>query len=366
VTDGPDGRLTRFGQALVDQRNARVLVHPHAAREGFWFGGGNVAIGPDGAWYLVGRYRDAGDSRSGTGMGPRGLELAVFKSTDGGTSLSKVLSFSKPDLDVGEHKVISIEGAKLRFDGGGVELFVSTEKSAIPYPAGLESFLKPGAGVWTIDRLRARTVEELKGGRPETLIAGSDARWLHAKDPVLLDTPAGDTLLYFCTHPFNWSSSNSALAVRARGRHDFSEPSFQFFPRGYTWDVAISRISGFCPVPRVGGIPPGLHLVFYDGGESIRRLEEHSAAVSRPRGYSCEELGGLGMMREPRVDSIERLSVELPAFVSPHGTGCSRYVSVLETSRGYFATWQQSQPDFSQPLVCSFLSREGAERILRA
>jgi hypothetical protein len=359
-------RLMSFAEALVDQRRAQVLIPAMANRAGFWFGAGNIVQDPQGVRYLVGRYRNEGDSRTGVGKGERGMELAVFRSTDGGRSFSKVLSLRKSDLDVSSQKVVSIEGAKLHFWQNGVELFVSAEKSGIGYPPGLESFHKPGTGVWTIDYLQAPTVEELAGRTPQIILRGTDPRWFHLKDPVMFDAASGDTVLYFCTHPFNWSSSNSALAVRAREALRFSEPDFQFFPRGFTWDVAISRITGFCAVPAVGGIPPGVHLVFYDGGESIRALEEHPAAVKRPRGYSCEELGGLGVMIEPRYGSVERLSVELPIFLSPHGTGCSRYVNVQESVDGYLTTWQQSQPDGSQPLVAHFLSRADAEGILRA
>ncbi|MEZ4672803.1 MAG: hypothetical protein R2932_00990 [Caldilineaceae bacterium] len=47
------------------------------------------------------------------------------------------------------------------------------------------------------------------------------------------------------------------------------------------------------------------------------------------------------------IQSIERLSILQPLFVSPHGLGTSRYVDVLTTEAGYFVTWQQSQPDRS-------------------
>jgi hypothetical protein len=358
-------RLTNLATTLVDQRKAQVLIPANAHRPGFWFGAGNVIQDPRGAWYLVGRYRNEGDSRTGVGKGERGLELAVFRSTDGGNTFSKALSLRKADLNMGAQEVVSIEGAKLHVTQSGVELFVSTEKSGIGYPPGLESYLKPGTGVWTIDRLQAPTVEELAGRTPRTLLRGTDPRWFHLKDPVVFDAASGETILYFCTHPYNWSSSNSAFAARARGSSNFAEPDFQFFPRGFTWDAAISRVTEFCAIPAIGGIPPGAHLVFYDGGETIRPLEEHSAAVSRPRGHSCEELGGLGVMVEPRYGHVERLSLELPLFVSPHGTGSCRYVNVLETAEGYLATWQQSQSDGSQPLVAHFLSRAEAEGILR-
>lgn len=366
-------KLMTFAQTLVDPQRAHILMKPHEDRDGFWFGSGNLVRHPDGTFYLVGRYRDVGDSRSGLGKGTRGVELAIFKSTDGGATFTKIVAFSKPDLDVGDRSVISIEGAKLHLTVAGVELFVSTEKSGIGYPAGLESFLKPGTGVWTIDRIYAKTVEELAGKRPETLIEGNDPQWLHVKDPVVFDAPEGDTLLYFCTHPFSWSSSNSAFAVRRRGQDSFSEPDYRFFPRGATWDVAMSRITGLCNLPR--GLSDGklsreggerAALVFYDGGESMRNTEEHSSAVKRPRGYSCEEIGGLGLVVGSAYDAVNRLTRDLPAFVSPYGTGCIRYVDVLETESAYYATWQESQTDRSQPLMMNVVPREEALRILTA
>ena len=366
VSNQDRDRLAAFASALVDQAAARIIVAPHENREGFWFGGGNLSAGPDGCLYLVGRYRDAGDSRSGLGAGPRGLELAVWKSRDRAAHFERILSFSKRDLGHGDRGVVSIEGAKLVFGDGEVELFVSTEKSNVPYPPGFESFQKPGTGIWSIDYVRAPSVEALAGAPVEPLIESRDPRWLHVKDPVVRRTRNGDTLLYFCTHPFNWSSANTAMAVRPAGEPTFGAPDYERFPRGYTWDVAAARVTGFCTVPPLGAFArtPGLALVFYDGAESIRKETEHPAAVQRPRGYSCEELGGAAVTDQDARGPLERLSSNLPLFVSPHGTGCSRYVDVLDAPEGYYCTWQQSQPDRSQPLVLHFLSREAAVRAI--
>ena len=59
-----------------------------------------------------------------------------------------------------------------------------------------------------------------------------------------------------------------------------------------------------------------------------------------------------------------RLSLVKPLFVSPHGTGSSRYVSTLVTEAGILATWQQSQPDRSQPLVGRFLGMDEVRQLL--
>lgn len=359
-------RLTRFGKALINQDAARIIIEPMAKEEGFWFGGGNLVAAPNGDLYLVGRYRNAGDSRLGLAAGERGLELAIFRSTDQGRSFAKVLSFAKSELDVGARTVLSIEGSALRFGEEGVELFVSTEKDNIGYPAGLDSYLKPNTGVWTIELLQASSVEGLRQATPRTILSSVDPRWLHVKDPFLYEQPSGDLVVGFCTHPFNWTSSNSGYSVRRHGEQQFREPVFDFFPRGFTWDVAMTRATAWLALPPVGifADQPPCTLLFYDGGESLRNLDEHKAAVSRPRGYSCEELGGLAVAAADGVHAIERLSILGPLFVSPHGLGTSRYVDVLVTADGYYATWQQSQPDRSQPLVMNFLSHADVAALL--
>ncbi len=136
-------------------------------------------------------------------------------------------------------------------------------------------------------------------------------------------------------------------------------------PRGATWDVAATRITGRVALPAVGlfaGQPAALY--FYDGAECLRSHEENKAAVRRPRGYSCEEIGGAFAGFEADFPAMQRLSELRPLFVSPWGTGASRYVDVLPTADGWLATWEQGQEDGSQPLVGHFLPRAEIEAIL--
>ena len=364
--------LIRFVQALVDQHQARVAIPPRADAPGFWFGGGNMVRNPHGGLCLVGRYRNHGDSRTGLGAGERGLELAVFEASDPASSsaktvgpFTKTISLTKQDLDVDDRRVLSIEGCALRFQDGRVELFVSTEKSGIGYPDPLESYLKPRTGVWTIDRLTADSIESLGNARPTTILESRDPRWLHVKDPVVYEPADGGLVLLFCTHPFSWTSSNSAYAVRPAGGTKFERPRFDFFRRGFAWDVAMTRVTAVLDVPPIGLFrDQRVSLVFYDGGECVRNLEEHTSSVRRPRGYSCEELGGAAYFVDGALDQMHRLSQSFPLLVSPHGTGCSRYVDVLDTGDAFVATWQQAQADGSQPLVVHSLARQRAENIL--
>ncbi|NND99838.1 MAG: exo-alpha-sialidase [Pirellulaceae bacterium] len=356
--------LATLASRLIDQSAAKIIVPPQRPGSGHWFGGGNMVQDPAGTLWLVGRYRNQGDSRTGLGKGERGLELAIFRSDDRGNSFTKTISFSKSDLNIGNRQVLSIEGTALRLSNGRVELYLSTEKSGIDYPDGLESFLKPGTGVWTIDRIIAKDFASLSSSTIQPLVSTNDPRFVQVKDPFVFDNGRQGWLL-FCTHPFCWSSSNTGyVAIRDDGSID-TDPCFDFFPRGFTWDVAITRGTSVMPIPKIGPFADtDLSLLFYDGGECVRNLDEHDSAVKRPRGYSCEELGGLAVVASDDLHRIERLSENRPMFVSPHGTGCSRYVDVLVTDEGYYATWQQSQADHSQPLVMNFLSTDAVNQIL--
>jgi hypothetical protein len=348
--------LERLAKILVDQEKAKIVVEPQENAAGFWFGAGNMVEGPEGSFYLCGRYRNSGDSRTGLAAGVRGAELAVFRSTDRGRSFEKIHSFSKKDLSYGDREVLSIERCWLLPTAEAVELFVSSEKSGMAYPEGYEAFQKPGTGVWSIDHIRAGSIEGIDPAAIRPLLEGDDPRYCHFKDPVAYLDQEGNTVLMFSTHPYNWASSNTALALRSGGEQGFGPVDHTFFPRGYTWDVAVSRISGVLQVPQIGLFQddPPTYLYFYDGAEGMRNLEEHGKAVKRPRGYSCEELGGAAYGTADTFPSIERLSLTLPFFISPYGTGCSRYAAALQTAEGVYTTWQQSQPDRSQPLVLCF------------
>lgn len=311
---------------------------------------------------VVGRYRSGGDSRTGLQAGVRGCELAIFRSNDKGNSFEKILKFEKPDLDLEGKEVLSIEGAALSRTASGYELYVSTEKSNIGYPTGFEAHLKPGTGVWSIERLTAPTIGELAKAPVETIIASTDPATLHIKDPFLYDATQGERYLFFCSHPFSWSSSNTGYQTLIAQN---SQPVHDFFPRGATWDVAITRGTCLIDVPRIGQFcEQQVSLMFYDGGESLRNLDEHNHAVHRPRGYSCEELGGVAYLEDGHLHHLQRLSQYEPTFISPYGTGCSRYVDILQTDDGFYATWQQSQNDFSQPLVMNYVSNKAAEELL--
>ena len=298
-----------------------------------------MAQGPDGTLYLSGRYRSSGDSRTGLDLGDRGRELAIFKSADGGGNWIKVVSLDKKAVSPDGRPALSIEGSALRFVTGGVELLVSSEKER-PYPDPVGDYRKPGTGIWTIERMTAPTVEGLRDAVPSTIVSSGDPSTLQVKDPFFGTAGDGSTILFFCHHPFNWSSSGTGFAKFGADGRIAGAPCFDCHPRGPTWDVAITRSTCILPLPP-SIAPEGTGLVFYDGGECLRNLDEHAKARHRPRGYSCEELGGLGYYTNGDPTAFRRISTIFPEFVSPDGTGCLRYVDVLATKDAFIATWQQ-------------------------
>jgi hypothetical protein len=367
LSDVQERCLRELLAALIDQRAARVLVPPYEKAMGFWFGGGSLALGDVGTIWLSGRYRNYGDSRTGLKAGERGLECALFRSGDGGQTFEKACSWSKADLSREGRTVLSIEGTALHKRPDGTwELYVSSEKD-LAYPGPVRALQKPGTGVWTIDRLVGPSPDELDLCTLEPVLENVHyPPYLHVKDPVVFGMPDGGTAMVFCSHPFCWSSTNTGLAVRRAGEQTYAVQAWEVVSRGATWDVAATRITDRLPVPQVGcfGGEGACSVYFYDGAECLRPLEENPLAQRRPRGYSCEEIGGAFWGRDAAFPAMTRLSVLQAMFVSPWGTGCSRYVCTLVSEAGILATWQQGQADGSQPLVGRFLPMGEVGRIL--
>ncbi len=367
LTERQQACLRNLAAALIDQRAARVLVPPYANAPGFWFGGGSLAQDLRGTIWLSGRYRNYGDSRTGLAAGQRGLECVICRSDDGGQTFQQVVRWTKADLSREGREVLSIEGTALHaLPDGTWELYISSEKM-MDYPDPLQDFQKPGTGVWTIDRMTGSSPEALGLSTLAPVLENVERpAYLHVKDPVVFDLPGRNTAMVFCSHPFCWSSTNTGLALRGPDGGPFRVQAWELVSRGATWDVAATRLTDRLLVPRVGcfaetDVPV---FYFYDGAECLRPLDENPMARKRPRGYSCEEIGGAFWGWNSAFPAMDRLSPLAPMFVSPWGTGCSRYVSTLVTEEGLFATWQQGQADGSQPLVGHFLATDDVVRIL--
>ncbi len=364
---GKIDQLRELGLRLIDQHKARIIIPALEQNPGYWFGGGNIIQEKSGRILICGRYRNAGDSTTGTGAGERGLEFAVFESEAITEEFSKILSFSKKDLGH-DSEIVSIEGGCLLqgAQADGIELFISTEKR-IAYPKHLINFQKPGTGVWTVDLLRGTDAESIDLGTIETVASSREANTLHIKDPVAFHSADGSTELLYCNHPFSWSSSNTGLTRRKKDEDSFNQFSDSVLTRGNSWDVACSRITERLQIPKIGSFSdiPDLSLYFYDGAECLRSLDQNPQAAKRPRGYSCEELGGLAWGWDDDFPRINPISTDFPLFISPHATGCSRYVStIFLQNEDLIATWQQAQPDGSQPLVANQLNKSEIHRIL--
>ena len=230
------------------------------------------------------------------------------------------------------------------------------------YPAQVAHFQKPGTGVWSIDVLSAPTVEALAEAQARPALRNDDPLWLHVKDPVVFELD-GQAAMLFCSHPFSWASTNAGYAEQMGPAGTWEVLDWSVLLRGPAWDVAVTRLTCRLALPMAGMLPRGsqLSLYFYDGAECI-----HDHGGSRVRGYSCEEVGGLAVGWDEQFPALEPLSLEEPLFVSPHGTGCSRYASVFDAGDFYIASWQQSQPDLSQPLVVNRVPKSDVIAVLTA
>ena len=352
---------------LLDQNRARILFPANQQKLGFWFGGGNIVTDENDTLWICGRYRDYGDSRTGIDKGTRGWNLVIYRSEDNGISFEKVQNWSKEDLSYNNRTVISIEGTALhQLKNGQWELYISTEKMG-SYPKDLKAFQKSGTGIWSIDRITGKSPDQLKLDSVSSVLNGMDfPSYLHVKDPVIYEGIKNKTSMLFATHPFSWASGNTGFAERTDDKRSFKLKNWEIVHRGPCWDVASTRITCRMKIPSFGFFKntSAYSIYFYDGAECMNLLDENEFAFKRPRGYSCEELGGAMIGLDPEFPKIERISLLKPLFTSPWGTGCSRYVKTLITPSGIHAIWQQSQKDGSQPLVYHFLPIQQVEHIL--
>jgi hypothetical protein len=367
LTTQQKNALLNLLKQLFNQEAAKIIIPAAKPKPGYWFGGGKLAADQNGILWLSGRYRNAGDSRTGLEAGVRGTECAVFRSNDGGVNFFKVKSWTKAELSRGARQVISIEGSALhqRTDGAW-EIFISSEKT-VSYPEAVKAYQKPGTGVWSIDRMHGDSPESLDASSLSPVFTSpTSPEYLHIKDPLVFNHGTGDTILVFCSHPYCWTSDNTGYAQREDDKQDFQVKAWEMVPRGATWDVAVTRITSRLPIPAVGcfeEIEPGA-IYLYDGAECMRAHPGSNQSLRRPMGYSCEEIGGAFFGWDRNFPGMERLSRLKPLLTSPWGTGSSRYGDCLTTNEGILAIWQQSQPDSSQPLVSHFLSMDRVLEIL--
>ncbi|MCM8785241.1 MAG: exo-alpha-sialidase [Candidatus Omnitrophica bacterium] len=355
-------KLIELARKIIDKEKAKIIIEPYKREKGYWFGGGKIRKDKEGRLIITGRYRNFGDSRYGIEVGERGLELAIFVSEDNGKTFKKIKSFIKKYLEVEGKEVLSIEGSSIYF-GEKIELYISTEKKR-DYPRDFKRFQKEGTGIWEIDVLTGESLEDISPENIRNVLISQDPENLHIKDPVVFDLN-NKIYMIFCQHPYCWTCSYSGLAVKEND--NFKIISKDILPKGYTWDVAVTRITDRLPVPKIGIFKdlPDISLYFYDGAECIREHPQSEKGVKRPRGYSCEEIGGVAYGFDYEFPRIYRLTKYFPLFFSDQGTGSNRYVSTLFDGEKIYAIWQKSVFDFSQPLFMNVVNIEDIEKILK-
>ena len=166
-----------------------------------------------------------------------------------------------------------------------------------------------------------------------TTIARSEkGSTLHYKDPVaflqMMEIPTS-----FLPPSILLVQFKQWVAHKKENQAYFELISENILERGNSWDVACSRVTEKLSVPKIGPFAdlPDLSIYFYDGAECLRPLDQNAKAAKRPRGYSCEELGGLAWGKDTEFPKLNKLSIDFPLFISPHGTGCDRYASAVSS-----------------------------------
>jgi len=390
-----DQVLVRLTQSMVNQEKAQKLIEPMDHKPGFWFGGGNVVESNVrvGELWLCGRYRNVGDSRKGATAGERGVACAIFRCEAAANAFDLVHYWTKPDLakavkeiySIQSTEIISIEGTCLHWNESQQlwQFYISTEKH-VSYPDSVKQYQKHGTGIWSIDRVSARKLEDLalfsKDEVPKVLLepvlSSMNPAYLHFKDPFVYSFihANGRTMngMIFSNAPFSWSSSNTGFAIEDQEKPGYVLVTPEYVSRGSCWDVAETRISCRCAIPAWGKLAkyavvtnPYVYLYFYDGAECITEHKQHSLSINRARGWSSEELGGFFIECPAETPvRLRRVSEHFPMFISPYGTGSCRYVSACWTSLGLFTCWQQAQEDGSQPLVYTLISSADVKHII--
>lgn len=374
---------TELATAMVNQRQAKILIEAEQQSAGHWFGGGNV-IQVNEKVYVCGRFRNKGDSRYGITEGERGYAFAIYeleihdKNNINVKLLHKwtknnIFEALKQQNQLPDNckEVLSIEGTSLHYNKSKKiwEFYVSSEK-LLNYPETVKSFQKKNTGIWSIDKICASNIDHFSFLDNQyqiyPVLSSNDPMYLHMKDPVVFSfkNENGNDMngLFFSCAPFCWTSSFTGFAIQEQNKYKekFSIVSNEFVPRGTCWDVACTRITSRCPI-----LPDSNQFFcFYDGAECVNKHVNSSYNW----GWSCEEVGGLFIENYntgiPKSDCFSRISKLFPLFSSPFGTTSSRYVDAVWTSFGLIITWQQAQVNGSQPLVINILSLSEVNEIL--
>ena len=294
---------------LFDPQRGQTVLEPPGAGVGNWAGAPSVLWDEQTRKFLM--YYRLRRPRNPDDPNERGYECRIAVSEDG-LNFETIWSATKHQFDAQ-----SVERAALVKYEDGYRLYLALETR--------------DTHRWEIWLLDADDPTHFDPGAARPFLQPFDDRVAHVKDPVVLRV-GGLWHFYVNFHPARWQSSSSALVVSEDGIRPYWLGDVLSGTQG--WDATISRITTILH-------DPPLFWAFYDGGETMRE--------------SCEERTGLAFSFDLRT--FQRLSLNGPALVSPHGTHSLRYCEAVPVDDRWLVYYEYTRPDGSHELRVSEVRR---------
>jgi hypothetical protein len=298
----------------------RIIREPVGREPGYWVGcPGAYYDEPERAWYLTYRIRRP------RGVPPdRGGEVRIARSADL-KQWDDVLVITKDRYDSA-----SIERSCLHRGKDGQWRY-------------LTSYVDPSDGRWCTALLKAPTVGQLDPAKRTVIFRGPPLGLEGVKDPWLLEHDGAYHLFLSVATPtpktgegshatldiFNTGECKSATALAtSRDLDRWDWQGVVFAPGATGWDRYCRRINSVVALPAKssGAVR---YLAFYDGSAS--HLENY------------EEKCALAVSDDLR--SWRTISMERPAFTSPHASTSLRYVDAKFANGTWHLFYEFARPD---------------------
>jgi hypothetical protein len=310
------GTLFQYDRSLV-------VREPLGTGDGWWAGApGAFFDRRDGCMYLTYRYRRP------RGVDPdRGGETRLARSRDG-VAFEDIAALTKDQLDSPSIERCAIH----RTDGGRWLYYVS-------YVDGAD-------GRWRVDLIEADAPDAFDPASRQPVFTADVAPGIEGvKDPwVLRVGPLWYMLLSYARAPEAAASdadkhgtadiyntgltlSCSALATSLDGRRWTWQGDVLHPTRAEAWDGYAARLGA--ALPHAGG-----WLGFYDGSTDVSG--------------NYEERTGLALGAD--LLTWHSITPDGPALVSPHATGCLRYMDCITDGRRWWLYFEAARPDGSHDL----------------
>ena len=310
------------GAPLFDPEQGTTVIDPPGSGAGWWVGAPSALFDAgSGRYYLYYRVRKP------RAFG-RGGECRIAAGTDG-VHFETIWSAGKDAFDSP-----SIErGCLLKTPEGKWRLYLS--------------FVDPADNRWRIDLLEADTPDAFDPAGRRRVLTAADVGGEGVKDPIVFllgglyvmvvsyapgaGQPVAAEQMHGTADVYNTGvvKSHTGLAVSADGV-SFRWEGDILTPPDAGWDSYCTRISTLLYTPPVW-------TALYDGSASVEG--------------NYEERAGLAVSLDLR--RFERLSMEGPAFTSPHASGSVRYVESLRLPDHVRYYYEYARPDGSHELRTS-------------